>query len=177
MRTPYTPVERAKKTSSARATAPGGAGGFSTAFPKRPGGAPAPVVYGRPLRIEVQVRVPAQDDATVARPRNRGAKNRLKGVGSQVRDIPASRGVGARRTWCALSYAADCAVARPAAVILTFPKFDIVPLTQINVANTRFGQKSIMRGIIQADLDELAEVREKAARVCEETKSLIEEHR
>jgi hypothetical protein len=62
-------------------------------------------------------------------------------------------------------------------VILTFPKLDIVPLTQINAANTPFGQKSIMRWITLVDLDELAELREKAARVCEETKSLIEEHR
>jgi hypothetical protein len=50
-------------------------------------------------------------------------------------------------------------------------------LTQINVADTLFGQKSIMRRITRVDLDELADLREKAARVCEEAKSLIEEHR
>jgi hypothetical protein len=50
-------------------------------------------------------------------------------------------------------------------------------LTQINAADTPFPHKSVMRGITRTDLNELAELRERAARLCEETKILIEEGR
>jgi len=51
------------------------------------------------------------------------------------------------------------------------------PLTQINAADPPFAQRSIMRGITRVDLEALAELREVAVRVCEETKILIEESR
>lgn len=50
-------------------------------------------------------------------------------------------------------------------------------MTQINAADPPFAQRSIMRGITRVDLEALAELREVAVRVCEETKILIEESR
>ena len=50
-------------------------------------------------------------------------------------------------------------------------------MTEINAADAPFGSEDIMRGTIRVDLEALAELREAAARVCEETKSLIEQRR
>ena len=47
-------------------------------------------------------------------------------------------------------------------------------MTQINAAYTLFVQRAFMPRIICYDLEELAELRKKAALLCEETKELIE---
>jgi len=49
-------------------------------------------------------------------------------------------------------------------------------LTWINADAGRFGQKSVMPEAIRIELAELAELREKAALLCDETKGLIEDY-
>ena len=86
MRTPYAPVERAGKISWR------GRGRLDT-IAKRPGAPWLRSPTGDRLRVEVQVRVRAQDDATVARPRNGGANNRLTEAGVVPADDRAMVGI------------------------------------------------------------------------------------